>query len=74
MHHYGFLHGSINEEADEFHVVLFNAETQGELTISGKVSKTLNIRDEGTLTVEFVGNAIADALNEGTRLTGEALA
>ena len=65
--------GSINEETDEFHVVLFNAETQGELTISGKVSKTLNIRDEDMLTVEFVGNAIADALNEGTRQRGETL-
>jgi hypothetical protein len=64
MHHYGFLRGSVNEEEDEFHLVLFNAETEGELTISGKVSEILNTRDMPT--VEFVGNVIAGALNDAT--------
>jgi len=71
VHHYGFLRANINEEKDEFHLVLFNAETEGELTISGKVSKTLKIRDMPT--IEFFGNVIADALNDATRREGEAM-
>jgi hypothetical protein len=73
MHHYGFLRGSIVEDKDEFHLVLFNAETKGELMISGKISKTFNIREEGIPTVEFCGNVIADALNDATHRGGGAL-
>jgi hypothetical protein len=73
MHHYGFMRGNIDEERDEFHVVLFNAETEGELMISGKVSKILNVREGGTLTPEYVGDVIAGALNYATRYEGEAM-
>ena len=70
MHHYGFLRGSITEEEDEFHLVLFNAETGGQLTISGKLSERFF---PDVPTVEFFGNVIADALNEATSSEGEAM-
>jgi hypothetical protein len=73
VHHYKFLSGSIDEDADEFHIRLFNSETKGEVTVSGSFSKTFRAH-EGEPHVERVGHAMAHAMNELSRDAGGALA
>ena len=74
MHHFRFLQAEVNEEADEFNITLFNVETEGEITVTGKVSKTFVNREADTAAVESIGREIAKALNDASGLAGEALA
>jgi len=72
MHHYRFLHGTIDEDAGEFRIELLNGVSNETLTVTGKVSEIFTTQGIKTMTdpdphLRILGETIAGAMNEATR-------